>query len=368
VSRSPGRQAGEPKVWIDMSNSPHPLFFAPIARRIEELGGSVVVTYRDHAQTAELTLERFPDAVLVGEQSPPGRVRKAVAIGGRVARLGRWAWRERPQVALSHNSYAHLVAARSLWIPSVTAMDYEHQPANHLAFRAANRILLPEAVPEDVVAKQGAKPAKVVRYRGLKEEVYLADFTPERTILEDLGVERPPGGAVVVARSAPAGAAYHPDENPILDDCLRALDARGDVAVVALARHGFQREALRALGLERVVVPEGAVDARSLLFAADAFVGAGGTMSREASLLGLPTWSAFAGARPAVDEWLEREGRLHELKDPGQLESIGPRTDPGADLERLEREGERIRDVFVDEVLSAFESANTKADRKVQDG
>lgn len=345
-----------PRVWIDMSNSPHPLLFAPIARRIEALGGSVAVTYRDHAQTAELTLERFPDAMLIGAPSPPGRARKAAAIGGRIARLVRWAWRERPQVALSHNSYAQLVAARSLRIPAVTAMDYEHQPANHLAFRVANRILLPEAVPDEVVRGQGAKRSKVVRYRGLKEEVYLADFEPDRSILARLGVERPAAGAVVVARSAPAGAAYHPDENPILDDCLRALDSRPDVVAVALARHDWQRRALRELGLSSVVVPERAVDARSLLYAADAFVGAGGTMSREAALLGLPTWSAFAGERPAVDEWLEREGRLAELASPGQLEAIGPRADRDADLERLERQGERIRDLFVTETLNAYET------------
>ncbi len=345
-----------PRVWIDMSNSPHPLLFAPIARRITELGGSVVVTYRDHAQTAELTLERFAGATLVGAPSPPGRARKAAAIGGRVARLGRWAWQRRPQLALSHNSYAQLLAARSLSIPSLTAMDYEHQPANHLAFRVADRILLPEAVPEEIVRRQGAKRSKVVRYRGLKEEVYLAGFEPDRGILARLGVERPAGGAVVVARSAPAGAAYHPDENPILDECLRALDARPDVVTVALARHGWQRRALRDLGLGSVVVPAGAIDARSLLHAADAFVGAGGTMSREAALLGVPTWSAFAGERPAVDRWLEREGRLIELTSPDQLEAIGPRRDRDTDLQRLTRGGERIRDLFVAEVLKRFET------------
>jgi predicted glycosyltransferase len=346
----------EPRIWIDLANSPHPLLFAPIARRLEDMGAEVVVTYRDHAQTAELTLERWPGAVPIGGPSPPGRLRKAWAIGSRVAKLSRWARRERPQVALSHNSYAQLLAARALRIPSVTAMDYEHQPANHVAFRSAGTILLPEAVPEAIVAKQGAKAGKVVRYRGLKEEVYLADFEPDPGILERLGAGRPDGGVVVVVRSAPAGAAYHPDENPILDDCLRVLSARVDVVTVALARHGWQRDHLRGLGLERLIVPGGVVDARSLLYAADAFVGAGGTMSREAALLGLPTWSAFGGARPAVDEWLESEGRLHELTDPGQLAGIGPRENPGADLDRLEREGEGIRDAFVDAVVRAVES------------
>ena len=319
----------------------------------------MIVTYRDHAQTAELTLERWPDARLIGEAGRPGRARKVTELAGRALRLGRWARRERPQVALSHNSYAQLIAARSLSIPAVTAMDFEYQPMNHVAFRAADRILLPDAVPGEIVVKQGAKPAKVVRYRGLKEEVYLADFTPEEGILARLGVRRPDGGAVVIARSAPAGAAYHPAENPLLDECLRELGSRPDVITVALARHAWQREHLRGLGLERLVVPEGAVDARSLLYAADAFVGAGGTMSREAALLGLPTWSAFAGERPAVDRWLESEGRLHALEDPGELAAIGPRVDPGADLARLEREGVRIRDIFIEAVMDAAATTAT---------
>lgn len=352
------------RVWIDMANSPHPLLFAPIAADLEQAGAVVAVTYRDHAQTAELTLERWREASLIGAPSPPGKLAKAAAIGGRVGALRRWAREWRPDVALSHNSYAQVLAARSLRIPAVTAMDYEHQPANHVAFRAAGTILLPEAVPLGAVRRQGASPAKVVRYRGLKEEVYLADFEPDGRILERIGAERPGGGAVVVARSAPAGAAYHPHENPILDDCLRALDARGDVVTVALARHGRQRDALRALGLERLVVPDGAIDARSLLYAADAFVGAGGTMSREAALLGLPTWSAFAGRRPAVDEWLEREGRMHALTSPSQLEALAPGSG-GGDLERLAAEGARIRAAFVQAVNAAAGLAPSRPSQEV---
>ncbi len=114
---------------------------------------------------------------------------------------------------------------------------------------AAQRILLPEAVPRGrrppagrvpgeggplPRAEGGALPRRLRARRGRS--------SPR------LGVERPPGGAVVVARSAPAGAAYHPDENPIFDDCLRALAARERRRTVVLARHGWQREALRALG------------------------------------------------------------------------------------------------------------------------
>lgn len=49
------------KVWIDLSNSPHPLIFAPIARHLSDDGHDVFITARDHAQTVELAQERWPE-------------------------------------------------------------------------------------------------------------------------------------------------------------------------------------------------------------------------------------------------------------------------------------------------------------------
>lgn len=345
------------RVWIDLSNSPHPLLFMPIARRIEAEGGEALLTVRDHAQTAELARERWPDAELIGAASPSGRVSKAAAVGGRVAALARWARRSRPDVALSHNSYGQLLAARLLRLPAVTAMDFEHQPANHLAFRAASRILVPEAVPAEPLRRQGARDGKLIRYEGLKEELYLGDFEPDAAILSRLGIEREPGMVLAVARSAPAGAAYHRGENPIFSEALRALDRQEHVRTVVLARHPEQRREARALGLRRAVVPEHAIDSRSLLCEADAFVGAGGTMTREAALLGVPTFSIFAGERPAVDRWLERRGRLTGLDDPARLAGLEPREHGPATLEELRASGERIERLFVETVAESARAA-----------
>ncbi|MGH2969535.1 MAG: DUF354 domain-containing protein, partial [Solirubrobacteraceae bacterium] len=88
------------------------------------------------------------------------------------------------------------------------------------------------------------------------------------------------------------------------------------VHTVVLARTGEQRAGVRALGLERVVVPERTVDGRSLVALADVLVSAGGTMNREAAVLGTPVWSMFEGPLGGVDEQLVREGRLRLLEDP----------------------------------------------------
>jgi hypothetical protein len=69
--------------------------------------------------------------------------------------------------------------------------------------------------------------------------------------------------------------------------------------------------------------------------------------------MGIPTWTLFAGRPPAVDVWLEREGRLSRLATPGQLAGLGPRTaEPRTPAELRER-GEAIELALVDATLRA---------------
>jgi uncharacterized protein len=300
------------RVWVDLANSPHVLLFDPICERLAKDGHEVAITARDHAQTKELALERWPETEVIGGPSPEGRLRKGRQIARRVGELRRWARARRVEAALSHNSYAQIVAARTLGLWTVTAMDYEFQPANHLAFRLANRVVLPEAFPADVARRQGAKPAKTRRYEGFKEEAYLQAAEPDPAALERLGVSRD-GRRLVVLRTPPSGATYHQFENPLFDQVLDRLAAHDDVLAIVLPRNGQQGDALRERSARNIFIPDRAVDSRSLIAQADLFVGAGGTMTREASIMGIPTLSLFAGRRPAVDEALEQSGRLSVL-------------------------------------------------------
>jgi predicted glycosyltransferase len=333
------------RIWVDLSNSPHPLLFAPIARRLEEWGHTVLVTARDNAQTVELARERWPGVTVIGGPSPKGRAAKAAAMARRVDALRRWAREMEPDVALSHNSYGQILAARAVGIPAVTAMDYEHQPANHLAFRLARTVLLPAALEGTEVRRQGASERKTRFYAGLKEEIYLTDFEPDADLPRRLGIDLAPGATLVVARPEPARAIYHSFENPLFGDCLQAVLRDPRTHVVVLPRHPEQRHAIEQLRLERCFVPERAVDTRSLLSRADLMIGAGGTMTREAALMGVPTLSLFAGRRPAVDVWLERRGLMRALRDVGELGIVEPQ--PHEDrLSALHERGNRLVDEF----------------------
>lgn len=301
------------KVWVDLANSPHVQVFAPVVRRLRDEGNAVWLTARAHSQTVDLARQLWPDVLIVGEDSPSAIAAKGLSIVRRAEALRRFAVRERPDVALSHGSYAQILAARSAGVPPVTMMDYEHQPANHLSFRLARRVVVPEIFPESAFRRFGASPRKIVRYPGFKEELYLAGFKPAAAVLEDLQLDR--GKVIAVLRPPPKGALYHRAGNKRFEDVLNLAVGLEDVQVVLLPRTREQGDRYRGRS-SRIRVPERAVDACSLIALADLTVGAGGTMTRESAILGTPTYTVFAGRLAAVDAQLVRSGRLVDLRAP----------------------------------------------------
>jgi predicted glycosyltransferase len=301
------------RIWIDLANSPHVPLFVPIVQALEERGDEVVMTARDHAQTLPLAVDRWPTLTVIGDESPAGRVRKAASILSRATDLRRFARTRRPDVALSHGSYAQIVAARLARVPAVTMMDYEHQPANHLSFRFARRVIVPATFPEASLRRFGASPRKVVRYEGFKEELYLVGVARDPSVIVSLGLD--PERVTAAMRPPPEGALYHAHGNPRFDAILEHVLSKG-AQVALLPRTSEQAARYRRPG---VAIPERPVDGRALLATVDLTIGAGGTMTRESALLGTPTYTVFLGELAAQDAELIRLGRIVDLRTDGAL-------------------------------------------------
>ena len=208
---------------------------------------------------------------------------------------------------------------------------------------------MPESIPADRLARLGARPPKLVRYPGIKEEYYLADFEPDPAILERLGVDG--GKVVVVLRPPPDVSLYHRHSNPLFPQTLDHLGRDDGVQAVVIPRTDAQRAYVERLALPSVVLPERAVDAQSLIAASDLVVSAGGTMNREAVALGVPVYTTYGGRLGGVDELLIRERKLVPLTNPRALElrkrdaaaervRRDPRAAARADAHRRERLGQ----------------------------
>ncbi len=209
--------------------------------------------------------------------------------------------------------------------------------------RLAKAVVVPDVIPADRLAPYGATPAKLHGYPGLKEEYYLSDFEPDDAVLQELGLDA--AKPLFVVRTPPDVSLYHRFENPLFRDVLERLREAGQVVV--LPRTAEQRAELKP----PFIVPEGAVDAQTLVARADLVISAGGTMNREAVALGTPVYTTFEGRLGAVDEKLIAEGRLRHLRNAADIDTAPAA--PQAVPERIRRDPA----AFVDLLLSPITSA-----------
>lgn len=317
-----GRSAGkEPrsnrKVWIDLENSPHIPFFAPIIKELEDRGCEVVLTARDCFQVCELADMAGFKYRKIGRHYGKHNVAKIAGLGIRVLQLMPFILRERPAISISHGSRSSLVLS-SIWgIPSINIADYEH--ADHrltiwIGSRKKKWMMTPDVVPSDIFVKHGMPSDHVLHYPGIKEDVYTPFFQPDPSLKETLDLR--PDQTVVTIRPPATEAHYHnPESEKLLMAVFELLGAHPEVKTILLPRTHKQEEELRRSSPElfaagRIVVPKHAVDGLDLIWYSDLVISGGGTMNREAAALGIPVYSLFRGTMGAVDKHLAEAGRL----------------------------------------------------------
>ncbi len=356
------------RIWIDLTNSPHVLVMRPVIERLRSDGHDVRVTARDFAQTIELCERLDIDHTPIGHHRGERLTAKLGGLASRSTALVRWAladtrgWGAHPpgahspgrfDIALGHGSNDLSIAAATLRIPSSTMFDYEWASVqHHVNCRLARAVVVPEAIPSERLQAYGAH-GKIRSYPGLKEEYYLADFTPDPAILVELALD--PERPLVLIRTPPEVSLYHRFANDLFAGVLtRARDAAASegVQVVVLPRTAEQRAECGAV--PGFVVPPHAIDAQSLIARADLVISAGGTMNREAVALGTPVYSTFEGRLGAVDERLIAEGRLRKLTDPAELSFA--RRDPAVVPSRTRRDP----GVLVDMLLSPLRTVESQ--------
>jgi predicted glycosyltransferase len=302
------------RIWVDMSAPAHVLVLGPIIDRLKARGHEVTVTSREYTQTQQLLELHGIEHTPIGRHGGASRLRKLIQLISRTRRMRRFGRDAGFDLAIAHGSNDLAMASRMLGIPEANMHDYEFAVAqHHVGCRLAKRVIFPEAVPFERLRRFGVTQERLFQYPGIKEEYYLADFEPDRGILERLGVD--PARVMVVVRPPPDVSLYHRRSNPLFPQVLAHVGTQEEVQAVVLPRTETQRQFINALGLPSLIVPERAVDAQSLIAAADLVVSAGGSMNREAVALDTPVYTTYGGRLGGVDESLIRAGRLRPLTD-----------------------------------------------------
>lgn len=311
-------------IWLEISNSPHINLFAGM---IHDLGRShrVIVTARPLANTLELLeLHRIAHTV-VGRHYGAARLAKAYGYPVRVCQLWHFLRDKKIDVAISQSSFHSPVAARLLGVRSIYMNDNEHALGNIPAFLAASQILVPEFLSAENLRRQYASPRKVVRYPGVKEGIYLHRLNGA------LHRSRSGHGGrrSVYFRPEPRTAQYYHGGVNFLDEVLLGLMPQAGLTV--LPRDARQAQHYAQPRFNGLRVAPGVLDIAEIAPDCDLFIGAGGTMTREMAVLGIPTISVYQEKLLDVDRYLLEAGALLHR----------PRLTAAEALEHLERSARR---------------------------
>jgi predicted glycosyltransferase len=298
------------KIWIDLDNSPHVPFFLPIIAELRRRGFPVLLTARDSYQVCELLrFHHVSDCQVVGRHHGKNRLLKMAGTCLRAGMLLPLAYREKPDLAVSHGSRGQLLASAVAGIPVVTLADYEF--TSSAGFARPDWLIVPEVVPDETVkdARRG-----VLKYPGLKEDVYVPSLHPDPSVRTELGIDE--SDIVVTVRPPATEAHYHnPDAEVLLKAVLNRLTQTPLVRVILLPRNKRQESELRGqwadcIEQRKIIIPPQVIDGLNLIWFSDLVISGGGTMNREAAALGVPVYSIFRCKIGGVDRYLSNTGRL----------------------------------------------------------
>jgi len=297
------------RIWIDIDNSPHVPFFDPIIETLRKNGHEVIVTARDAYQVRELMELHKLSCTFIGKHYGKNRVAKIIGTVLRAGQLAPSIFRKKIDLAVSHGSRAQVMCAYALGIPTLFILDYEF--IAKMGFIRPDYIFVPQMIPD---SKELSPKRKVLRYPGLKEDVYVPRLHVDPSVKKLLGFNE--SDIVVTVRPPATEAHYHnPESDLLLDAALNFLMQSPDARVVLLPRNESQAKILRQtwakwIASRKIVIPEHVLDGLNLIWFSDLVISGGGTMNREAAALGVPVYSIFRGKIGAVDRQLQMDGRL----------------------------------------------------------
>ena len=303
-----------------MDNSPHVPFFFPIIKELEKSGHSVILTARDTFQVIGLADYYKLNYAKVGKHYGANKLLKILGTIWRSMQLASVVLKHKPDMSLSHGSRSLILLSSVLGIPTVLLFDYEH--VKHLPFIKPVLGIAPEVISSPRIARQFKRGVRT--YSGLKEDVYVASFKPDSSVLRQLNLKE--DDIIATIRPPATEAHYHnPESEKLFCEAVDFLGNSPNVRMVILPRNEktekdfIRRKWTRWCEEGKIIIPDRVVNGLDLVWHSDFVISGGGTMNREAAALGVPVYSIFRGPIGAVDRYLAEKGRLTLIETPEDI-------------------------------------------------
>lgn len=304
------------KIWFDILTPKQVMFFRRAVSLLRNSGHDVLCTSRQYREAVELARIKKLDLVFVGSHGGAGRYDKLRQSASRAFELAEVVKRFSPDVAVTFSSPEGARVAFGLGVRHIGFNDSPHAEAvGRLTIPLMSRLLCPWVVPYSAWAGYGIAKKNIVQYRALDPAAWLKhDETPD--------VEH--GKKTILLRLEESKASYIADKKlgtvKMIEDFVKELWQSADIVV--LCRYQDQIAEIEARYGSRVQVMKDVVDGTALVKSCQLFVGAGGTMTAEAALLGKPAIS-IAPLQFYVEKYLLKSGLVMRAANSKSLIRLG---------------------------------------------
>jgi len=308
-------------VWIDFENAPHVWVLSPIIKHLTEKGYPVILTARDFSCTVGISHRLGYQVQVIGQPGTgKNKVTKALRVMQRALRLYLHLspLKNEISLAVSHGSRSQILAAHYLGLRVLSLYDYEFSDQSLVRF--VDYLLVPFPIPKETWGKYSNR---VEHYPGLKEELYLFNFKPDNGVFDPL---KATDKVKILFRPEGRFAHYRSRQTQILQDAiLDFISGRPEIFLVLMPRDKDQSTELANFCEKKGIgywLPKEVVDGPALIWDMDMMISGGGTMTREAAVLGIPSYSFFGGKWGAVDQFLKTKGKLIQISGEEDIDRI----------------------------------------------
>lgn len=289
------------KIWIDFINSPQVTFWVPFIKDFEKDKHAIILTCRDSGNTVELLKLYGLNFHIVGHKAGKGMLQKIWLFSKRMFNLYMYIRKNKPDVAASQSSYYQPLVSRTLGIPCLYTNDNEHAKGNLFGFLFAKKVVMPMAFKPDNFVKKWPLKSKILFYPGVKEAIYLSQ---RKEILNNsISVKNS-----IFFRTEPWSAQYYSGPLNFFDKTLLLLSK--DHKVIILPRDSNQVQHYKQEKFKNIHVAEKPLTLNDIVAKCKLLIGAGGSMTRELAVLGIPVISIYQEELLKVDRYLAKRELL----------------------------------------------------------
>ncbi|MGE3859219.1 MAG: DUF354 domain-containing protein [Nitrososphaeraceae archaeon] len=316
------------RIWFDILTPKQIMFFKYFVERLKKDNHDILCTGREYREAKELALLKKINIKSIGKHGGDNKFEKLNASTERAYLLSEIINSFNPNLTVSFSSPEAARVSFGLGIKHFNFNDSPHATAvAKLTIPLVDRLFCPWVIPFKEWTKFGLEKDKITRYRALDPIVWvkkeLENINNQEVIKMKKSLNIEEGKKVILIRPEEIKASYIADKKlknsiEVIEKIVNNFSNKYNILILARYKDqiDFYKERFEKKIGTKVI--ETVTDGMLLLRIADLFIGAGGTMSAEAALIGKPVIS-ITPINFHVENYLIKTGLIKKISNSNTL-------------------------------------------------